>query len=126
MMKLVLGILIMFLTIPSAEATQIETFIDNETEYDKNAIQYILAENEFVEAFCNEGDQLIKGSCQGSNVLKNPKGRQYRIRLHSEAKNFEQREGWNCHAAAIRPKQTLKVVTSISCRRTVPITIGQK
>ena len=117
---------ILFTGLPSLALTK--TQMGKDATYERSEHEYVLSPSREVAAFCDAGDVLVKGECDGRTELINPQPNPMLLDVprtdmargvYLESKEVSEggRAGWACWSKVIHPDEELRITTAAKCKK---------
>ncbi len=117
---------ILFTGLPSEALTK--TQMRKDATYERTEHEYVLSSTREVAVFCDAGDTLVKGDCEGRTELivspQNPmlmdKPRpdvERAVYLESKEISEGGRTGWACWSKIVHPDEELRITSAAKCKK---------
>jgi len=114
-----------------------------EGTYERQQHEFVLSSRNEVAAFCDAGDTLVKGDCEGKAEsivpLQSPRlmdtpglpgdrdpNQAMLIYLESKEVSENGRAGWSCWSKVVRPDEELRITTALKCKKSPANAVKEK
>lgn len=101
-----------------------ETRMAADGQYQALEHQFVMTSRDQVTAYCEKGDTLITGECEGmaESLEGTNRWTDYMLYLNGSASQTDGRSGWSCSTQMIHPQDNVRLSAVAKCKRgTTPV-----